>query len=234
MNELRFGLTAPDSCGYLLNRDEQVIFLLPGQPITPALYQQLMQHNFRRSASDVYRPHCQECQQCQSVRIPVAGFTPNRRQRRILAKAKRQQLHYHWQLARPAHDYFDLFSHYISHKHRDGSMYPPTMQQLESLLACRWMPVWALELYDQQQLVAVCVVDKLDNSLSAVYTFYHPEWQHYSLGLLAILWLIEQAQQLQKDFTYLGYYIADCEKMAYKGDFLPQQRFIAEKWHSIK
>jgi arginyl-tRNA--protein-N-Asp/Glu arginylyltransferase len=233
MDKLRFGLTAAEPCAYLPQQDEQVIFLLPGQPLHHTLYQQLLQHNFRRSGDDVYRPHCAQCQQCQSVRIPVNTFSPNRRQRRILAKAKRQGLHVQWQPARAADDYFALYSDYISYKHPDGSMYPPTMLQLESLLTCNWMPVWTLELYDKQQLVAVCVVDRLDNSLSAVYTFYHPKWQQFSPGLLGILLLLEQGRQVENDFLYLGYYIADCEKMAYKGEFRPQQRFIDEKWHSI-
>ncbi|MDP4535382.1 arginyltransferase [Alkalimonas collagenimarina] len=234
MNELRFGLTAAEPCAYLPEQNEQVIFLLPEQPLHHSLYQQLLQHNFRRSGDDVYRPHCSGCQQCQSVRLPVHTFTPSRRQRRILAKANRQGFRVQWQPARSASDYFALYQDYIDFKHQEGSMYPASIAQLESLLTCNWMPVWTLELYDQQQLVAVSVVDKLDNSLSAVYTFYHPKWQQFSPGLLAILLLIEQAKCLQSDFLYLGYYIADCEKMAYKGEFRPQQRFIDGKWHSIR
>ncbi|MCH8536401.1 MAG: arginyltransferase [Alkalimonas sp.] len=234
MAELRFGLTAAEPCAYLPQQKEQVIFLLPQQPLHHSLYQQLLQHNFRRSGDDVYRPHCSHCQQCQSVRLPVNAFTPNRKQRRILSKAKRQGLRVQWAPARPAREYFSLYSDYISFKHRDGSMFPPNMAQLESLLTCNWLPVWTLEIYDQQQLVSVSVVDRLDNSLSAVYTFYHPDWQRYSPGLLGILLLIEQARQLQNDFLYLGYYIADCDKMAYKGEFRPQQRFINDKWHSIR
>lgn len=234
MTELRFGLTAEEPCPYLPEQNEQVIFLLPEQPLHHHLYQQLLQYNFRRSGDDVYRPHCTQCQQCQSVRLPVNTFTASRKQRRILAKAKRLGIRAHWGPARPARDYFSLYSDYIRCKHLDGSMFPPSIAQLESLLRCHWLPVWTLELYDQQQLVAVSVVDKLDNALSAVYTFYHPDWQRYSPGLLAILLLIEQTRQLQNDFLYLGYYIADCGKMAYKSEFRPQQRFIDDKWHSIR
>lgn len=232
MTELSFGLTAPAPCSYLPDQQEQVIFLLPATPIDASLYQQLLQHNFRRSGNDVYRPHCPACQACQSVRLDVKAFQPNRRQRRIVQRAKQQQF---WlRFGSPSGDnYYPLYQRYIEARHSDGAMYPPNKQQLDSLLHCDWLNVAVLEVYQQQTLIAVTVVDVLDKTLSAVYTFYHPDYQRFSPGILAILLLIEQAQQLQKDSLHLGYYVADCAKMAYKADFLPQQRFYAEKWQSI-
>lgn len=231
MTELTFGLTAPERCSYLPGQQEQVVFLLPDHPIDAQLYQQLLQHNFRRSGNDVYRPHCPACQQCQSVRLTVSNFAPDRRQRRILQRAKRA--HFHTRLVAPSSNYYPLYQRYINARHADGAMYPPSPEQLDSLLHCNWLPVKVLEIYHQQQLIAVTVVDVLDKALSAVYTFYHPDYQHYSPGVLAILGLIEQAQQKQKAYLYLGYYVADCAKMAYKAEFQPQQRFSAEKWQTI-
>ncbi|WP_091341338.1 arginyltransferase [Alkalimonas amylolytica] len=232
MTELTFGLTAPAPCSYLPAQQEQVIFLLPSYPIDASLYQQLLQHNFRRSGNDVYRPHCAACQECQSVRLDVRAFRANRRQQRILRKAKRDQLQLRF--GKPAaKSYYPLYKHYIEARHPDGAMYPPSQQQLDSLLECHWANVEVLEVYHQQTLIAVSVVDVLDKVLSAVYTFYHPAYQRYSPGILAILLLIEQAQLQQKDYLHLGYYVADCAKMAYKAEFLPQQRFSSEKWRSI-
>ena len=230
--ELKFGLTAPASCSYLPSQQEQVVFLLPETPVNASLYQQLLQHNFRRSGNDLYRPRCPACQQCQSVRLNAANFQPNKQQRRILNKAKAAGLTA--QLVQPDSEaYYPLYQSYIDSRHTDGSMYPACPEQLRSLLRCDWLSVRALEIYHQQRLIAVAVVDELDNAFSAVYTFYHPDYQRFSPGKLAILWLTELSRQAGKEFLYLGYYVADCRKMAYKADFLPQQRFSAEKWLSF-
>lgn len=232
MSELRFGLTAEAPCSYLPEQQEQLVFLLPDQPINAQLYQQLMQLNFRRSADQVYTPYCQSCRACQSVRIAPENFRPNAGQRRILNKARRNN----WRavLTSPQnHNYFQLFSDYICHKHADGSMFPPDPQQLGSMLNCSWLNVRVLELYYQQKLAAVCIVDETEQAFSAVYTFYSPELSRFSPGILAILFLLENAASHRKNWLYLGYQIANCNKMAYKADFLPQQRFIDGNWHSF-
>ncbi len=231
MHELRFGLTAPAQCSYLPEQAEQLVFLLPEQPISASLYQQLLQLNFRRSGEQIYTPHCPSCRACQSVRLSHKTFSPSRSQRRILHKARRQQWHY--QLAEQPQDYFALFADYITHKHADGTMYPPERAQLDAMLRCSWLKVCFLEQYYQEQLVAVTVVDVTSDALSAVYTFYQPAVSAFSPGILAVLFLLQLSARLQKDWLYLGYQIDACDKMAYKAAFLPQQRFIAGHWHSF-
>ncbi|MBU1308227.1 MAG: arginyltransferase [Gammaproteobacteria bacterium] len=232
MHELRFGLTAPAQCSYLPQQQEQLVFLLPDQPLDAGLYQQLLQLNFRRSGEQVYTPHCPACRACQSVRISHTDFKASRSQRRLLHKAARDGWHY--KLCDSAStDYFALFSAYINYKHHDSSMFPPTRSQLEAMLDCSWLTVRYLEQYHQQQLVAVSIVDDTADAFSAVYTFFHPDVQAYSPGLLAILYLIQCAAAQQKQWVYLGYQIDECRKMAYKAAFLPQQRFIQGQWHSF-
>ncbi len=232
MPELKFGLSATNPCSYLPKQTEQLVFLLPEQPIDDNLYQQLLQLNFRRSAEQVYTPHCPACKACQSVRINPNTFLPSRSQRRLLHKANRAGWHYTLS-DYTGTDYYALFADYICHKHADGSMFPPEREQLDSMLNCSWLKVQVLEQYYQQQLVAVSVVDVTHRALSAVYTFYAPALSAFSPGILAILFLLQQAAGLNKDWLYLGYQIDACNKMAYKAAFLPQQRFIAGNWHSF-
>ncbi|MDP2715975.1 arginyltransferase [Rheinheimera sp.] len=232
MHELRFGLTAPAQCSYLAPQQEQLVFLLPEQPLDAALYQQLLQLNFRRSGEQVYTPHCPACRACHSVRISHTDFKASRGQRRMLNKAARAGWHYKLRDAIST-DYFALFSAYISHKHADSSMFPPTRPQLDAMLGCSWLKVRYLEQYYQQQLVAVSIVDETADAYSAVYTFFHPDVSAFSPGLLAILYLLQCAAQQQKNWLYLGYQIDECRKMAYKAAFLPQQRFIQGEWHSF-
>jgi leucyl-tRNA---protein transferase len=232
MSELRFGLTAPAQCSYLAGQQEQLVFLLPEQPVSAALYQQLLQVNFRRSGEQVYTPHCQACQACQSVRLNPIAFRPSRSQRRILNKAARHQ----WQhklIDRASTDYFSLFAEYIRSKHADGTMFPPAREQLDTMLNCSWLNVHYLEQYYQQQLIAVSIVDETADAYSAVYTFFDPAVSAFSPGSLAILYLLQYTALQHKNWLYLGYQIDGCQKMAYKAAFMPQQRFIRGQWHSF-
>jgi leucyl-tRNA---protein transferase len=233
MTELRFGLTAPAQCSYLPQQQEQLVFLLPEQPVTAQLYQQLLQVNFRRSGEQVYTPHCPACRACQSVRLAPQQFRPSRSQRRLLNKAHRSGWHFKLVGDADVTEYFPLFAEYITHKHADGTMFPPTQEHLSSMLNCSWLRVRCLELYYQQQRVAVTVVDETDDAFSAVYTFFHPQVSHFSPGTLAILYLLQLSREQHKAWLYLGYQIDGCQKMAYKATFLPQQRFIAGQWHSF-
>ena len=232
MAELRFGLSAPAPCSYLSQQQEQLVFLLPEQPLDAALYQQLLQLNFRRSGEQVYTPHCPSCQACQSVRIAPTQFKPSRSQRRLLQKTARVSWRYQLD-DELSQDYYALFAAYIGHKHQDGSMYPPAPEQLNSMLNCSWLKVRLLKQYYNDQLVALTIVDETDLAFSAVYTFYQPAVSRFSPGILAVLYLIQCAAQQQKDWLYLGYQIDECQKMAYKAAFLPQQRFIQGQWHSF-
>lgn len=229
---LRFGLTAAMPCSYLPDQQEQLVFLLPGQPVTEELYRQLMASNFRRSGEQVYTPHCSACQACQSVRLPVNLFRPSRSQRRLLNKA--QRMNWRYRLADQAcADYFDLFEHYVAFKHADGVMYPATPEQLEPMLHCSWLPVKFLEQYYNDTLVSVTIVDVLADSYSAVYTFFSASVSAFSPGILAVLNLVTLARQQGKTYLYLGFYIENCQKMNYKAAFMPQQRLIQGQWHSF-
>jgi arginine-tRNA-protein transferase len=76
-------------------------------------------------------------------------------------------------------------------------------------------------------------MDQLDDSLSAIYTFFDPDHDHRSLGSLAILDLIQRTRALGFRYLYLGYWIAESRKMAYKATFLPQERLTTAGWELI-
>lgn len=233
MTELRFGLTATSPCSYLPEQREQLVFLLPQEPVSASLYHQLQQLNFRRSGEQIYTPHCPTCQACQSIRLITTDFQPNRHHRRLLSRAERAGWQYKLVQQPKSAEYYTLFERYIAFKHHDGDMYPATPEQLLSMLQCSWLPVRFLEQYYQHRLVAVTIVDELSDSYSAVYTFFSPDAAPFSPGKLAVLYLTELATRNNKAYIYLGYYIAGCKKMVYKAEFTPQQRFISGHWHSF-
>lgn len=234
---LQFGLTPPSSCSYLPEQQEQLAVLMSPQPEDSQLYQQLIAYNFRRSGNQLYRPHCASCQACHSLRIPVTGFHASAAQRRILSKAARANWHYALtDVAVKPDEYqqlFALFDRYISYKHADGSMYPATTEQLDSLIQSSWQPIALLKLYQAEELVAVSVIDVLSNSYSAVYSFFAPEVATFSPGKLAVLYLLDAAKTTTRQFVYLGYQVDGCKKMAYKTEFKPHQRFFDGYWHSF-
>lgn len=207
--------------------------LMPEEPISAALYQQLLTVNFRRSGEQTYSPHCPACRACQSVRISPEQWQPSRSQRRLLKKAQRSGLQYRLVTKADINQYFPLFAAYIAFKHDDGIMYPANEEQLSSMLECSWLPVRFLEIYQAEQLVSVSIIDELADSYSAVYTFFAEQYQLFSPGKLAIIYLLEQARSDDKTFVYLGYLVEACQKMAYKAEFSPQQRFIQGQWHSF-
>ncbi|NQD37828.1 arginyltransferase [Permianibacter sp. IMCC34836] len=225
-------LTPELPCNYLPDRLARTAFVGSEVPMSAELYAALMRQGFRRSGSHVYRPHCAGCQACIPVRIPVADFRPSRSQRRNLAQ--NADLAVGWERPALAEDHYQLYERYISQRHADGEMYPPSRDQAEQFLLADWSATRLLTLRHDQQLLAVLVADVADDGLSAVYSFFAPEQTRRGLGVRAVLALIERARSAGLPYVYLGYYIADCRKMNYKADYQPQQHFRDGEWQTVR
>ncbi len=134
----------------------------------------------------------------------------------------------------PAADAYSLYERYITLRHADGDMYPPTREQFDSFIAdCREDTAF-LHFYRENTLMAVAVCDQMGDGLSAMYTFFAPEEDQRSLGKLAILAQIQACQQKQLPYLYLGYWIRDCQKMRYKTDYRPIELLISRRWLRLK
>lgn len=125
---------------------------------------------------------------------------------------------------------FDLYRRYINERHSDGDMYPADINQFESFLVDGREEASFYEFRAQEQLLAIAVADELVNGLSAIYTFFDPLATDRSLGVYAILWLIEETRRLGKRDLYLGYWIKECQKMSYKMDYKPIELLINNQW----
>ena len=225
--DLRMFLTTDYACSYLPGRLARNLVADPAVTNNP-LYTQLAALGFRRSGEHVYRPHCRGCTACRSLRVPVARFQPNRAQRRAWMRNQDLQSAV---LESEFHDeHFALFARYIQTRHAGGGMDPASPGNYWSFVASHWCPTWLCEFRADGRLLAVAVVDRLDDGLSAVYTFFDPQEEARGLGTFAILWQIAEARQLGLDWVYLGYWIESCAKMAYKARFNPHEIFVAERW----
>ncbi len=231
LRDLKVYTTYPHSCSYLQEQEATTLFVDPRQPVDQNLYSNLSVLGFRRSGNHIYRPHCGECQACIPARIPAKDFSPNRTQRRTLRRNDDLAVERTDNIRDEAA--FDLYRRYIEQRHADGDMYPPDREQYESFLNNAWDCTRYYRFYDRGSLVAISVVDELLDGLSAIYTFFDPGEERRSLGRHAILWQVEMAREQQLDYVYLGYWIRDCQKMAYKSEFRPLEIYLNGRWSTL-
>lgn len=229
INQLDFYATPEHDCSYIEGKQAKTVFVDPKAEIDQELYSELSHIGFRRSGKHIYRPHCDGCNSCVSIRIPVESYAPTRSQRRIINKNKdvtvtRADLSF-------SEEYFALYCRYIEQRHSDGDMYPPEQSQFVSFLVESQQRSYFYEFrLSCGQLIAIALVDDLDDGISAVYTFFEPSLSQRSLGSYAILWQIQQAQQQQLQYLYLGYWVQECNKMNYKTNFRPMELLINGRW----
>lgn len=231
LSTIRLFATHPHHCSYLAGAEATTVFVDPNQKMSGTLYRRLSELGFRRSGGHVYRPQCASCQACIPARIPAQRFTPNRQQRRCWKR--NQDLTVSTLSSINDDEHYALYERYISERHRDGDMYPPTYEQYRSFLTSEWGVTRYLEFRLGGDLAGVAVCDELDNALSAVYTFFDPDLAPRSLGTYGILLQIHYAQQKGLDFVYLGYWIKDCNKMNYKTQFRPLELLTDRRWITI-
>ena len=226
---LRFFSTPAHACSYLEDHQATTLFVDPHARITPALYNDLTRMGFRRSGDYLYRPHCGPCQACIPARVRVMDFAPNRSQRRIMARNQRLRV----EVVEPrfTNELYQLYSRYIERRHGDGDMFPPSQEQFASFLMSSWSDTRFCCFRDEDdQLLAVAVMDQLADGLSAVYTFYEPNRPELSLGTYAILWQIRHCRDKALPHLYLGYWIRRCRKMRYKEAFQPLELLRQDVW----
>lgn len=228
LSQLRFFATPEHDCSYLEGKQAVTLFADPLARIDTRLYTNLLAAGFRRSGNHIYRPHCPNCAACISVRILVDDFQPRRIHRRIYAK--NQNLSWQAREPRATGEYFTLYDRYISQRHADGDMYPAELDQFSSFLVDGRPEAMFYEMRDSNKLLGVAVADTLDDGLSAIYTFFDPDYEKHSLGTLAILKLIDQCRKMNLNYLYVGYWIEECRKMNYKTEFKPLQIYYHNQW----
>ncbi|ABS64490.1 Arginyltransferase [Parvibaculum lavamentivorans DS-1] len=227
----QFYITAPQPCPYLLGRYEKKVFthLLGDEPVS--LNNALTQAGFRRSQNIAYRPACDDCQACVSVRVVVKDFQPGRTFRRILAR--NADLRSTPQPARATDEQYTLLRRYLDARHAEGGM--ADMSRLDYVAMVEDTTI-ATRLFEYRRpdgtLTAAALTDMLDDGLSMVYSFYEPGEPGRSLGTWMVLEHIERARALSLPYVYLGYWVDGSRKMAYKTRFRPLEALTMEGWRA--
>jgi len=224
-----FFSTEPLPCPYLPNRIERrVVTELLGRNATN-FHNRLSEVGFRRSHNIAYSPACPGCHACQAVRIVVGDFKLSHSQNRIIKKNKDILVERVQVIATP--EQYELFLAYQESRHNNGEMSKMDFQAYRSLIEDTPVESELIEFrLDDHTLVAVCLLDKVKNGLSAVYNFYQPSLSRRSLGTFMILWLVKSAKCLGMKFIYLGFWIDGCSKMSYKQKFKPLEIWTTDGW----
>lgn len=233
LQKLQFYVTTPYPCGYIAKNLAQSLIASPHHVVDADVYSELIKQGFRRSGKFAYRPHCEHCHQCVPVRVVLNKFLPTRSQKRAYKRhsnltATVLPLDFY-----EAH--FTLYRQYQSSRHPAESEQSKNAcneekEQYKQFLCQSNVESLMIEFKDaENQIKIVSVVDIIEDGVSAVYTFYDTE-QKASYGTYAIIWLAEWTKNLRLPYLYLGYWIAESQKMAYKKNFQGQEKLINGDW----
>jgi arginine-tRNA-protein transferase len=219
----------PRVCSYLPDRSATLLHHLMLE-VTPARYERLMEMGVRRFGPDYFAPVCSACDACEPTRVDARAFVPSKSQRRVLKKGvsfierygppqvddARLALYHAWHAVRETRRAWD-------ESELDARTY-------EMQFAFPHPVARELTLFDGDKLICVSLCDETPNALSAVYCFHDPTYAGYSLGTLNVLRLLERAKSTGRSHVYLGYHVAACPSLAYKGAFHPQERLTGRPY----
>ena len=223
--------TLPAPCPYLQGRIEQrLVVTLEG--VADETFDKLSRTGFRRSHTFAYRPTCPSCTACVPIRVPTARFAPDRTQRRIVRRNADLAAVEH--RADATREHYALFKAYVARRHGDGDMAQMSFGDFRSMVEDAIDPTRLIEYRGGDgALVAAVLADRLADGISAVYSFFDPHLESRSLGAFVVLDLIERMRQEGLPFVYLGYWIADSRKMAYKSSYRPAEIMVVGAWRPL-
>lgn len=227
----RFYSTDLSPCPYLPDHEERrLVALVDG--VGDDRLGLLTEAGFRRSQGFLYKPVCPGCRACVPVRIDVAGFHPGRSFRRVLTR--NADLRWQETMAVSSDEQYALFHRYLQHRHRDGGMVRMDRQAYRDMVEVAPETTRVVEFRGADGvLVGVSLTDHLRSGLSGVYKFFAPEAAARSLGTFIILWHVDRARFLGLPYVYLGYWIAQSRKMAYKARFAPLEQLVGALWRPL-
>jgi arginine-tRNA-protein transferase len=247
----QFYLTAPSPCPYLGGKEERKVFTHLVGERAGELNNILTHGGFRRSQSIAYRPACEGCRACVSVRVVADDFRPTRGMRRIARR--NDDITGEMRVAVPTSEQYSVFRAYLDSRHRDGGMADMTVLDYAMMVEDSHIETRIIEYRRRQpppyppprageaavgakrgDLLAVALTDVLGDGLSMVYSFFEPDEAARSLGTLMVLDHIARARRMGLAYVYLGYWVRGSRKMDYKSRFLPQERLTPDGWARVE
>ncbi|MPT47485.1 MAG: arginyltransferase [Sphingobium sp.] len=232
----RFFVTSPGPCPYLPGRMERKVFTELSGENASELNDALGRIGFRRSQNVAYRPSCEGCSACVSVRIVADEFRPNATQRKLLRRHQDIVV----SLCKPwsTQEQFALLSRYLGSRHPGGGM--TEMDEMDYADMVEHSPVesYIVEYREPTtedglpgRLIGACLTDRQGDGLSMIYSFFETEDEDRpGLGNFIIMDHITRAQQSGLPYVYLGYWVEGSKRMEYKTRYQPLERLSANGW----
>jgi leucyl-tRNA---protein transferase len=234
----QFFITAPSPCPYLHGQLERKVFTHLLGHDARALNSQLSHGGFRRSQNIAYRPACDSCSACTSVRVMAESFMWNKSFRRVLQKNRDLTA----SVVKPAAttEHYELFRSYIDTRHSEGGMADMSVLDFAAMIDETVVDSRLIEYrYERShknggELIATVLMDILQDGLSLIYSFFDPSEESRSLGTYVVLDGIMRAKKMGLPYLYIGYLVPGAKKMEYKGRFAPQERLGSQGWQIVR
>lgn len=223
-----FYSTMPAPCPYIAGREEAKLAVDISGAFAQSWNNTLSRAGFRRSHGVCYIPACPDCDECVSVRIPVADFQPSKKMRKVLRLNQGASIAFTPNVATT--EQYGLFSDYLNSRHAESDMTEMYFEEYRAMIEDACVDSAVMEVRENASLQAAMLIDVLDDGLSAAYSFFNPEQSGRSLGTFMILKLTEEARKIGLPYVYLGYWIKSVSNMAYKARFQPLEYFVDGAW----
>jgi arginine-tRNA-protein transferase len=194
---------------------------------------------FRRSQGVAYRPSCIDCAACVSVRVVTSEFQPTASQRRALRRNADLEV----TACKPwtTEEQYILLRRYLRHRHPGGGMIDMDENDFADMVEQSPVKTFVIEYREPSigdkpgKLVGACLTDQQSDGLSMIYSFFEPEDPARSgLGNFIILDHIIRAARAGLPYVYLGYWVEDSRRMAYKARYRPLERLGPHGWHRFE
>ncbi len=218
-----------EPCPYLKGQTARLPMRYPLRAFTPEEFDERLVAGDRRQGDMIYHTACPACRACTPIRVDVQRFTPNRSQRRVLRQAESVL---RLELGRPMVDRrrVELYNLHKSGRRLTHGESPITAEGYAAFLVDSCCDTFEIRYYADDELIGVAVTDRSSRALSAVYCYFDPQYERLSPGTYSILKQIELCRTWELSYLYLGFYLDAPSRMAYKGNFCPQQRLIGGRW----
>jgi arginyl-tRNA--protein-N-Asp/Glu arginylyltransferase len=230
----QFFLTPGGSCPYLPGRVERKVFARLIGPHAGSLNDALTHSGFRRSQMIAYRPACDGCSACVSVRVVAGEFNHNRSMRRI--ERRNADIIREVLPAEATREQFSLLQAYLASRHAGGGMSDMGLFDYVAMVEETPVETTLIEyrLRDARggagALIGCALTDVLQDGLSMVYSFFDPAYADRSLGTYMILDHVRAAKAKRLPYVYLGYWVGGSDKMDYKSRFRPLEALGPAGW----
>ena len=223
--------TVAEPCPYLDGRQSSSIIVDPDMEIDNFIFSSLSKSGFRRSGEMLYKPRCDNCNACISVRIPTEKFSASKSQKRVWKR--NLDIDVSIETSDFNEQHFELYIRYQKARHPDSSMCNDDPDKYRNFIMSRFSASEFHVFYLKKRLIGICVTDKLESGVSAVYSFFEPELQQRSLGTFFIMHLIKYAKTHRLPYVYLGYWVKNSQKMDYKSKFRPLEGYVDNNWQLL-